>query len=169
MDFFHYPNISHCLTRLLLFNATFAESDLHNLIADVCTELRYLYLNQCDTGFQSIFKIDAPNSKINVIEFAHCCFAQVELFCLPKLEQLICGFWLSKDLPLTLGGHVPCLKEVEIYSSMPPHQEQFKLSELLCGTTCINTLSLDFLGQKVVHIFFCHDCYCLYSFYQLCS
>uniref|UniRef100_A0A0A9F0M1 FBD domain-containing protein n=1 Tax=Arundo donax TaxID=35708 RepID=A0A0A9F0M1_ARUDO len=88
-------------------------------------------------------------SKLNVLEFAHCSFARVELFCLPKLEQLICGFWLSECLPLTLGGYVPCLKEVEIYSTISPHQERFKLRELLCGTTCINTLSLDFLGQKI--------------------
>ncbi|KAJ1275753.1 hypothetical protein BS78_05G160500 [Paspalum vaginatum] len=147
--FGNYPNISHCLTRLLLFHATFAESDLHNLIANVCTELRYLYLFRCETGFQSIFKIDAPNSKLNVLEFAQCCFAQVELLCLPNLEELICGNWLCKSLPLTLGRHVPCLKEVEIYSVMRSHQEQFKLSELLCGITCINSLSLGFLGQKI--------------------
>ncbi|KAJ1255802.1 hypothetical protein BS78_K157300 [Paspalum vaginatum] len=147
--FGNYPSISHCLTRLLLFHATFAESDLHNLIANVCTELRYLYLFRCETGFQSIFKIDAPNSKLNVLEFAHCCFAQVELLCLPKLEVLICGNWLCKSLSLTLGGHLPCLKEVEIYSAMRRYQEQFKLSELLCGITCINSLSLDFLGEKI--------------------
>ncbi|TVU21866.1 hypothetical protein EJB05_31536 [Eragrostis curvula] len=144
-----YPNISCCLTRLLLYNATFVESDLHNLIANICTELRYLYLYQCDTGFDSVFKIDAQNSKLNRLEFAHCSFARVELYCLPNLEQLICGCWLSECLPLALGGHVPCLKEVEIYSALSPFQEQFKLSELLCGTTCINTLSLDFLGYKI--------------------
>uniref|UniRef100_A0A0A9D0S0 Uncharacterized protein n=1 Tax=Arundo donax TaxID=35708 RepID=A0A0A9D0S0_ARUDO len=71
----NHPNISCCLTRLLLYNATFAESDLHNLIANICTELRYPYLYQCDTGFDSIFKIDAPNSKLSVLEFAHCSFA----------------------------------------------------------------------------------------------
>ncbi|WVZ51368.1 hypothetical protein U9M48_002520 [Paspalum notatum var. saurae] len=147
--FGNYPNISHCLTRLLLFHATFVESDLHNLIANVCTELRYLCLVRCETGIQSIFKIDAPKSKLNVLEFSQCCFAQVELLCLPKLEELVCGNWLCKSLPLTLGRHVPCLKEVEIYSVMHSHQEQFKLSELLCGITCIKSLSLDFLGQKI--------------------
>ncbi|XP_066395427.1 uncharacterized protein [Miscanthus floridulus] len=146
--FGNYPNISCCLTRLLLFNATFAESDLHNLIANVCTELRYLYLGRCDTGFQSTFKIDAPNSKLNILELFHCYFSQIELHCLPMLEKVICGFWLTKCVPLT-WGHIPCLKEVEVFSTMPPHQEQFKLSEFLCGAACINTLSLDFLGQKI--------------------
>ena len=147
--FCNYPNISCCLTRLLLFNATFVESDLHNLIANVCTELRYLYLSRCDTGFQSTFKIDAPNSKLNILELVHCHFSQVELHCLPMLEKVIFGFWLTKCVPLT-WGHIPCLKELEVFSAMPPHQEQFKLSEFLCGAACINTLSLDFLGQKVI-------------------
>ncbi|OQU90381.1 hypothetical protein SORBI_3002G400151 [Sorghum bicolor] len=123
-------------------------NDLHNLIANVCTELRYLYLSQCDTGFQSTFKIDAPNSKLNILELVHCHFAQVELHCLPMVEKVIFGFWLTRCVPLT-WEYIPCLKEVEIFSAMPPPQEPFKLSDFLRGTTCINTLSLDFLGQKI--------------------
>ncbi|KAL6841850.1 hypothetical protein ACP4OV_028362 [Aristida adscensionis] len=142
-----YPKISCCLTKLSLYNATFSVPDLHNLLANTCTQLNDLYLYQCDTGFGSLFKIDAPDSKLNVLEFAHCYFDRVELFCLPKLKQLICGFWASEYLPLTLG-YVPCLREVDIYSAASYH-ETFKLSELLCGTTCIDTLTLDFQGQKV--------------------
>jgi hypothetical protein len=122
---------------------------LHNLLANTCTELQYLYLYQCDTGIDALFKIDAPNSKLNVLEFAYCSWIQVKVVCLPKLEQLILGHWSSPYLPLTLGC-VPCLKEVDIYSATVYYQKQpFKLSELLSGTTCITVLTLDFLGQKL--------------------
>ncbi|KAL6657113.1 hypothetical protein ACP70R_004893 [Stipagrostis hirtigluma subsp. patula] len=146
--FRHYPNISCHLTSLRLYNATFSASDMHNLLDNTCTQLQYLYLYQCDTGFATIFKIDAQNSKLKVLEFAHCACQRVELVCLPKLELLISGYWSSPYLPLTLGN-VPCLKEVEVYSPTESYQEPFKLSELLSGTTCINTLTLDFLGQKI--------------------
>ncbi|KAL6847506.1 hypothetical protein ACP4OV_022532 [Aristida adscensionis] len=146
--FGNYPSISCCLSSLSLYNATFRESDLHNLIANVCPQLHYLYLNQCDTGFNTLFRIDAANSKLSELEFAYCSFEQVELFCLPKLEQLICGSWISRCSPFILG-HVPCLKDVEIYCAMALYHKQVKLSELLCGTTCVNTLSLDFRGQQI--------------------
>ncbi|RLM86195.1 hypothetical protein C2845_PM04G32770 [Panicum miliaceum] len=147
--FRNYPKISCCLRSLILYNATFCKSDLHNLLANTCTELQYLHLYQCDTGINPVFKIDAPNSKLNVLEFAYCSWIQVEVGCLPKLEQLILGYWSSPYLPLTLG-RVPCLKEVDIYSGTASYQKQpFKLSELLGGTTCITTLTLDFLGQKI--------------------
>jgi len=145
--FGNYSNIYCCLTSLSLYNASFAESDLHNILANMCTQLHYLYLYHCDTGYDSLFKINAPNSKLNVLEFSYCSFDRVDLICLPKLKQLICGFWLSRYLPLTLGD-VPCLKEVEIYAATT-HHEPFKLSELLCGTTCIDSLTLDFYGRKI--------------------
>ncbi|TVU37463.1 hypothetical protein EJB05_10779, partial [Eragrostis curvula] len=148
-SFFHkYHSISCCLATLRLFNATIAESDMHNLLANTLTQLRSLCLYQCDTGFAKLFKIDAPNSKLNVLEFCCCYCLRVELVCLPKLELLICGYWPTPYLPLTLGS-VPCLKEVEIYSATVSYQAPFKLSELLCSTSCINTLMLDFLGQKI--------------------
>lgn len=150
--FGNYPNVYCCLTSLSLYNASFSESDLHNILANMCTQLNYLYLYHCYTGYDSLFKIDAPNSKLNVLEFSCCSFDQVELICLPKLKQLICGFWLSRYLPLTLGD-VPCLKEVEIYAATTYH-EPFKLSELLCGTTCIDSLTLDFYGRKVCMFIF---------------
>ncbi|CAO2178015.1 unnamed protein product [Urochloa humidicola] len=145
-----YPKISCYLRNLVLYNATFCESDLHNLLASTCTELQYLYLFQCDTGINTLFKIDAPNSKLNILEFAYCSWRRVEVVCLPKLEYLILGHWSSPyHLPLTLG-FVPCLKEVDIYCATVAYQEQpFKLSELLSGTTCVTTLTLDFLGQKI--------------------
>ncbi|GJN10252.1 hypothetical protein PR202_ga28331 [Eleusine coracana subsp. coracana] len=146
--FYNYPNISCCLTSLRLYNASFAESDMHNLHANSWTQLRLLYLYQCDTGFGKSFKIDAPNSKLKVLEFCHCACMRVEFVCLPELELLICGYWSTPYLPFTLGS-VPCLKEVEIYSATESYQEPFKLSELLCGKTCINALMLDYLGEKI--------------------
>ncbi|CAN6324353.1 unnamed protein product [Urochloa humidicola] len=147
--FGNYPKISCYLRSLILYNANFCEPDLHNLLANTCMELQYLYLYQCDTGINTVFKIDAPNSKLSVLEFAHCSWKRFEVVCLPELEQLILGHWFSPYLPLTLEC-VPCLKEVDIYSATTSYQEQpFKLSELLGGTTCITTLTLDFLGQKI--------------------
>ncbi|CAL5085144.1 unnamed protein product [Urochloa decumbens] len=103
----------------------------------------------CDNGINTVFKIDAPNSKLSVLEFAYCSWKRVEVVYLPKVEYLILGHWSSPYLPLTLGC-VPCLKEVDIYSATVAYQEQpFKLSELLSGTTCITTITLDFLGQKI--------------------
>uniref|UniRef100_K4A1R1 Uncharacterized protein n=1 Tax=Setaria italica TaxID=4555 RepID=K4A1R1_SETIT len=59
--FGNYPNTSFSLTSLILYNAAFS---LHNLLANTCTQLQYLYLYQCDTGIKTIFKIDVPNSKL---------------------------------------------------------------------------------------------------------
>ncbi|KAF8677221.1 hypothetical protein HU200_046699 [Digitaria exilis] len=87
----NYPNISCCLRTLRLHNATFSENDMHNLIGNTCTQLRYLYLFQCDTGLDKSFRIDAPNSKISKLEFFSCHSKQVEIACLPKLEVLISG------------------------------------------------------------------------------
>ncbi|KAF8685813.1 hypothetical protein HU200_043720 [Digitaria exilis] len=123
------------------------ENDMHNLIGNTCTQLRYLYLFQCDTGLDKSFRIDAPNSKISKLEFFSFHSKQVEIACLPKLEVLISGHWSSPYLPLTLGN-VPCLKVVEIYCSAESYQGPFQLSKLLCRTR-INKLTLDFLGQKV--------------------
>ncbi|CAN6275950.1 unnamed protein product [Urochloa humidicola] len=145
--FAKYPNISCHLRTLKLYNATFTETDMHNLVGNTCTQLRYLYLFQCDTGLGKSFRIDAPNSKLSKLEFFSCHSRQVEIVCLPKLELLISGYWSSPYLPLTLGN-APCLKLVEIYCSTESYQGAFKLSELLCHTR-INKLTLDFLGQKV--------------------
>ncbi|KAL6841803.1 hypothetical protein ACP4OV_028315 [Aristida adscensionis] len=146
--FRNYPNISNCLTRLHLYNAAFAESDMHNLLANACTELHYLLLYLCDIGFDTLFKIDAPNSKLKVLEFCFCHSQRVELVCLPKLELLIYGLWSTPYLPLTMG-RVPCLKEVELYCSAESYKEPLKLSELLYGITCVNTLILDFFGEEI--------------------
>jgi hypothetical protein len=111
--FRNYPNIYFCLRSLTLLNATFAASDMHNLITNTWTQLHSIRLYQCGIGFNTLWKIDAPNSKLNTLEITFCSCKQVELVCLPKLEILIYGNWMSPYLPLTLRN-VPCLKEVEI-------------------------------------------------------
>ncbi|KAG2644672.1 hypothetical protein PVAP13_2KG375726 [Panicum virgatum] len=145
--FAKYPSIPCHLRTLRLYNATFTEADMHNLIGNACTQLRYRYLFQCDTGPRKSFRIDAPSSALSKLEFFSCHSKQVEIACLPKLELLISGYWSSPYLPLTLGD-VPCLEEVEIFCSAESYQGPFKLSGLLCHTR-INRLTLDFLGQKV--------------------
>jgi hypothetical protein len=103
--FGNYPKISCCLRSLILYNATFCKSDLHNILANTCTELQYLYLYQCDTGIiNPLFKIDAPNSKLNVLEFAYCSWIKVEVACVPKLEQLTVSALDSGMCPMPQGS-----------------------------------------------------------------
>ncbi|KAL5198111.1 hypothetical protein ABZP36_001623 [Zizania latifolia] len=133
-----YASISCCLTRFNLYNATVAESNLNHLLLNTCNQLQHLYLYHCDVGYLSIFKICDPNSKLISLEFSTCVFEQVMLVCLRKLERFLCGYWGSTDAPLSLG-YVACLKQVEIFNHTTHYQRRFKLCELLCDTTSIET------------------------------
>lgn len=114
--FAKYPSVPCHLRTLRLYNATFTETEMKNLIGNACTQLRYLYVFQCDTGLGKSFRIDAPNSALSKLEIFSCHSKQAEIVCLPKLELLISGHWSPPYLPLALG-YVPCLKEVGIYYS----------------------------------------------------
>jgi hypothetical protein len=142
------PSALHCLTKLYIQNAGFDKLDMHHVLFDFCKQLRHLSLCYCDTGSYSVFKIDAPNSKLCVLELDKCRFERVELVCLPKLEKFICFTWNSKDVPVTFG-FVPSLGELELSTGAPYDQCPFKLSELLHGTPGIHTLTLDFQGEIV--------------------
>uniref|UniRef100_A0ACD5UGK3 Uncharacterized protein n=1 Tax=Avena sativa TaxID=4498 RepID=A0ACD5UGK3_AVESA len=141
-----YPNVLHCLTKLSLQNAGFDKLDMHHVLFDCCRQLKHLSLCYCDTGMYSVFKIDAPNSKLCVLEIDICRFERLELVCLPNLEKFICSTWESKHVPVTCG-FVPSLGELELSCGAKYDQCPFKLSELLHGTTSIHTLTLDFQGE----------------------
>jgi hypothetical protein len=60
-----------------------------------------------------LFKIDAPDSKLIVLELSKCCFEMLEVVCLMKLEKLSWDTWVSWSVPLAFG-FVPSLGEVEL-------------------------------------------------------
>jgi hypothetical protein len=121
---------------------------MHHVLFDCCKQLKHLSLTQCDTGLWSTFKIDAPNSKLRVLKLIQCRFETLEVACLPKLEKLNWNTWASQCVPLTFG-FVPSLGELKLSCAAKCYQPAFNLSELLHGTTCIHTLTLDFQGENV--------------------
>ncbi|KAM0901686.1 hypothetical protein ACQ4PT_019838 [Festuca glaucescens] len=141
-----YPSVLHCLTKLSLKNAGFDKLEMHHVLFDCCKQLKHLSLCYCDTGTYSVFKIDAPNSKLCVLEIDKCRFKRLELVCLPKLEKFACTTWVSQHVPVTFGV-VPSLGELELSCGASYNERPFKLSELLHGTTSIHTLTLDFEGE----------------------
>ncbi|XP_037444413.1 uncharacterized protein LOC119312759 [Triticum dicoccoides] len=143
-----YPSVLHCLTKLSLYNVCFSELDINRVLFDSCKELKHLFLIYCDTGRHTPCKIDAPNSKLSVLEIHFCRFEMLELVCLPKLEKLTWYHWLSEYSPL-LMCYVPSLGELELSSALTLKHVPFKLSEVLHGTTSIHTLTLDFQGENL--------------------
>ncbi|KAL6841852.1 hypothetical protein ACP4OV_028364 [Aristida adscensionis] len=143
-----YPSVLHCLTRVALHNVCFAKWDMHHLLFDCCKELRYLFLSNCDAGMLSTWKINAPNSRLCMLDIDFCLLENLEILCLPKLEQLRRKTWYCLSAPLSLGG-VPSLKELELESPARAENRGFKLSEVLGDTTAINNLTLNFNGLKV--------------------
>ncbi|VAI22461.1 unnamed protein product [Triticum turgidum subsp. durum] len=143
-----YPSVFHCLTRLSLHNVCFYKLDMHHLLFDRCTQLKYLRLFHCDAGRGFLSKIDAPNSELRVLDLDTCCFGRLELVCLPKLEKLHWDTWESEDAPLSFDS-VPSLRELHLANGPELHQNVIKLSELLRGTMGIHTLTLDFMGENL--------------------
>lgn len=85
----------------------------------------------------------------------------IQLVCLPELEKLHWGTWVSEYTPLSFG-HVPSLGELKLSSASTFYNTVFKLSEFLHGTASIHTLTLDFQGENVstsssvcIH-YYCH-------------
>ncbi|VAI16104.1 unnamed protein product [Triticum turgidum subsp. durum] len=143
-----YPSVLHYLTKLFLKNVGFDKLDMHHVLFDCCKQLKHLTLYHCDTGSYSVFKIDAPDSKLCVLEIEKCRFLRIDLVCLPKLEKFFCESWISQCAPLTFG-FVPSLGQLELSCGSVCEEDIFKLSELLHGVTSIHTLSLDFQGEAL--------------------
>jgi len=152
--FIAYPSVLVCLTKLSLYNVCFAKWDIHHVLFDCCKQLKHIVLFHCDAGHLSLWKIDAPNSNVSVLEFYSCCFEKFEVVCLPKLEMLHWDTWTSHHSPLSFG-FVPSLKELHLLCGATHQHKGFNLSELLSGTSGIHTLTLDFQGEKVIISSFC--------------
>jgi hypothetical protein len=143
-----YPSLPHCLTKLCLHNVGFNKLDMHHILFDCCKQLKHLILVHCDTGANSFFKIDAPNSNLCAIDIYKCRFERIEVACLPKLEKFFWNTWVSEYAPVNFG-FVPSLGELELSCGSSCDQIEFKLSRLLHGVTGIHTLTLDFQGENV--------------------
>uniref|UniRef100_A0ACD5X6N6 Uncharacterized protein n=1 Tax=Avena sativa TaxID=4498 RepID=A0ACD5X6N6_AVESA len=143
-----YPSVPHCLTKLFLHNADFDKLDMHHVMFDCCKQLKHLILLNCQTGADSLFKIDAPNSNLCVLEIHKCRFEIIEVVCLPKLEKFSWDTWVGEYAPVAFG-YVPSLGELELSCGAECDQREFKLSELLDGVTGIHTLTLDFQGENI--------------------
>uniref|UniRef100_A0ACD5Z0U1 Uncharacterized protein n=1 Tax=Avena sativa TaxID=4498 RepID=A0ACD5Z0U1_AVESA len=69
IEFFtSYPCVHSCLVRLFVHNARFAEQDIHHLLFDSCKELKLLILFHCDVGDCSVWQINAPDSKLKLLQ-----------------------------------------------------------------------------------------------------
>ncbi|CAM0907048.1 unnamed protein product [Alopecurus aequalis] len=143
-----YPCVLRCLTTLRLHNVRFADWDIHHLLFDCCKQLQYLTLYHCDAGNCSVWQINAPNSKLRILEISLTCLETVEVLCLPKLERLLCDTWFCYESPLRFGS-VPSLKELTLICGATVDHREFSLSEVLRGTTNIHTLTLDFQGERL--------------------
>jgi hypothetical protein len=143
-----YPTVLRCLTRLCLYNVCFGKLDINHILSDCCKQLKHLILFHSDSGECTPCKIDAPNSKLSILEINTCRFERLELVCLPKLERLEWNTWLSVYAPLSFG-FVPSLGELKLSNGRSASHRGFKLSEVLDGATSIHTLTLDFQGENV--------------------
>ncbi|CAL5084364.1 unnamed protein product [Urochloa decumbens] len=143
-----YPSVLACLTKLSLYNVCFRDWDIHHILFDCCKQLQHLAFFHCDAGLRSYWKIDAANSKLCALELYSCFFEKLEIVCLPKLDKLYWDTWTSHYSPLSFG-FVPSLRELHLSCGATRNHKGFNLSELLCGTSDIHTLTLDFQGEKL--------------------
>ncbi|RLM85941.1 hypothetical protein C2845_PM04G32780 [Panicum miliaceum] len=143
-----YPSVLNCLTKLSLYNICFADWDIHHILFDCCNHLQHLSLTNCDAGGLSVWKINAPDSKLCVLELYLCLFGSLEVISLPKLERLCWDSWICPNAPLSLGV-LPSLKELCLFCAATVNHNGFMLSEVLSDTTTIQNLTLSFQGEKL--------------------
>ncbi|KAF7014101.1 LOW QUALITY PROTEIN: hypothetical protein CFC21_028126 [Triticum aestivum] len=143
-----FSSVLRCLTRLQLHNVRFADQDMNHLLFDCCKQLLHLSLNHCNTEDYSVWKIDAPNSNLRVLEVYFFQIKRAEVLCLPKLERVLWQSWFSCEAPLSFG-YVPSLKELSLVSNATLRHLDFSLSQILHGATNTNALTLNFQGEKL--------------------
>ncbi|CAM0876208.1 unnamed protein product [Alopecurus aequalis] len=144
-----YPSVANSLTKLFLYNVGFDKLDMHHIVFNCCKQLKHLTLVNSDTGDNSLFRIDAPDSNLCVLDIYKCRFGRIEVVCLPKLEKFSWNTWFCEEyVPLTFG-FVPSLGELELTCGSSRYQCKFKLSEVLHGVTSIHTLTLNFQGENL--------------------
>ncbi|XP_051226200.1 FBD-associated F-box protein At5g56370-like [Lolium perenne] len=137
------------LTGLSLTSLKFRDYDFPSLIG-ACDKLKSLSLRSCGLVPRSAaLKIDAPNSAITELEFIRCKFSQIDLVSVPKLTQLRCHRWRSKNPPLRFG-YVPELQKVRIACRARTWQPPFALSACFSmNTRNLSKLHLNFGCQMI--------------------
>ncbi|XBI53230.1 hypothetical protein VPH35_035477 [Triticum aestivum] len=143
-----YPCVFQCLTKLRLYNVRFAERDMQHLLFDSCKQLEQLFLFHCDVGDSSVWQINAPDSKLRILEVRMSCLKRIEVLCLPKLKHLYWDEWYCFEAPLRFGS-VPSLKGLCLICCATIDHQEFCLSQVLHGTRNIHTLTLDFQGERL--------------------
>ncbi|XBI89787.1 hypothetical protein VPH35_027544 [Triticum aestivum] len=143
-----YPSVFQCLTKLRLYNVRFAEWDMQHLLFDSCKQLKHLSLSHCDVGDSSVWQINAPDSKLRILEVRMSCLRRIEVLCLPKLKHLSWDEWFCFEAPLRFGS-VPSLKVLGLICGATIDHQEFSLSQVLHGTRNIHTLTLDFEGERL--------------------
>nr|CAB3463588.1 unnamed protein product [Digitaria exilis] len=154
MSFFRAcPTAFRWLTRLILDNITFRDSDFHSFL-NTCSKDQFLSLTYCDSAFDPVtgedifLKIDAPHSTLTVLEIHTCGFERVDLIQAPKLRRLVCTDWIGAHSPLTFGS-VPCLDNINLRHNAQDWQTPFPLSQCFSKTTNLKIMYLNFLDQMV--------------------
>ncbi|XP_048548468.1 F-box/LRR-repeat protein At2g29930-like, partial [Triticum urartu] len=143
-----YPSVFQCLTKLRLYNVRFAEWDMQHLLFDSCKQLNQLSLSHCDVGDSSVWQINAPDSKLRILEVRMSCLKRIEVLCLPKLKHLCWDEWFCFEAPLRFGS-VPSLKGLGLICGATIDHQEFSLSQVLHGTRNIHALTLDFEGERL--------------------
>ncbi|OEL12822.1 hypothetical protein BAE44_0026161 [Dichanthelium oligosanthes] len=143
MDFFgSCPSAFRWLTNLSIQNLRFNNSDMPNLL-NACDQLRFLCMSSCDSGLQSVLKIDAPHSQLMELVFDICSCVRVELIQVPKLVRVVCDTGVLESAPIVFC-HVPLLRDISLTWSVMNELSPFLLSNWLSSVTSLSTLTLDF-------------------------
>lgn len=146
-----YPRAFAGLADLCIYSLRLNQSDFTNVL-NTCKKLKYLRLQNCDAGFQSVLQIDHPELvEMNIFS---CALEKIKFNCLPRLSHLSFSTWLpSNQYPLSFG-YVPQLWKLYISNPGTTFHKTLKLSELLSNST-IRELELNFQSNKVSSTFVC--------------
>ncbi|CAL4921403.1 unnamed protein product [Urochloa decumbens] len=136
-----YPLAFRQLRSLCIQNMRFSEYDMPNLL-NACDQLQRLCIESCDSGRQSVLRIDAPRSRLVELVFEFCGYAQIELVRVPKLLHVVYDTWMGESPPIVFG-HVPSLRSIDFGCAIMHWQPPFMLSKWLSGTR-LETVSMDF-------------------------
>uniref|UniRef100_A0A0E0KXK1 F-box domain-containing protein n=1 Tax=Oryza punctata TaxID=4537 RepID=A0A0E0KXK1_ORYPU len=147
MSFFQAcPNAFRCLTSLSLCALRFRDSDIPNLLGS-CHQLQHLLLRACDSGRNSVLKIDAPPcSQLRTLRMIFCSYIKVQLIHVPKLESVDCDTWVGANPPVYFGC-VPLLDKIRFSSTCLTMQQPFVLSSWLSTVPTLTSLLLGFQDE----------------------
>uniref|UniRef100_A0ACD5UEU7 Uncharacterized protein n=1 Tax=Avena sativa TaxID=4498 RepID=A0ACD5UEU7_AVESA len=139
------PDAFAGLTRLRLDNMRFGESGIPNILR-TCKRLKSLHLTYCDSGINSTLQVEHAQLVEFFIDYGN--FQKVELFCLPKLEQVSYNNWVSCEDPLSFV-FVPRLSKLSLTKAGTRSHKTLELSQLLADVPSITDLNLDFESEKI--------------------